>query len=129
MGGRDRLTLADFPVTDGKSVGVIGWERGGRFLFLRKRNLTPGAAGCCFCFHFFLLIFRGWRTRRLSEAGRGGLRRGVSRMDAATELTWTYLQRPLRSPSRPARHGCCFNLVPSQPRGAPPLAVSAPKAR
>jgi hypothetical protein len=39
----------------------------------------------------------------VSMAGRVGLRRGVSRMDAAIELTWTYLQRPLRSPTRPAK--------------------------
>ena len=35
---------------------------------------------------FFLSSVAG-RPRKLSEAGRGGLRRGVSRMDAATELT------------------------------------------
>ncbi|MNC55483.1 hypothetical protein B9Y66_02180 [Stenotrophomonas maltophilia] len=34
------------------------------------------------------------------RGGSGG--RGVSRMDAATELTWTYLQRPL--PPDPPRH-------------------------
>ncbi|CRD54191.1 hypothetical protein BN1263300072 [Stenotrophomonas maltophilia] len=51
-----------------------------------------------------LFSFRGGRSRRtVSEAGWVGLRRGVSRMDAAIELTWTYLQRPLRSPTRPAK--------------------------
>ncbi len=51
----------------------------------------------------FLFFFDfPWRTHTETVRGRaGGLRRGVSRMDAATELTGTYLQRPLRSP--PAR--------------------------
>ncbi|MBA0243102.1 hypothetical protein D7Y16_09440 [Stenotrophomonas maltophilia] len=41
-------------------------------------------------------------------------------MDAATELTGTYLQRPLRNPPRPAKHGIAFGYAP--PRGAQPLA-------
>ncbi|WP_369517241.1 hypothetical protein, partial [Escherichia coli] len=53
-----------FPASDGKGIVVIGWG---------KRDLTPEAVGCCFCFCFFLLIFRGWRTRKLSVAGRGWL--------------------------------------------------------
>ncbi|KAG1088998.1 hypothetical protein G6F40_013386 [Rhizopus arrhizus] len=49
---------------------------------------------------FDLLFSFPWRARTEPVQGRvDGLRRGVSRMDAATELTWTYLQRPLRSPS------------------------------
>ncbi len=54
------------------------------------------------CSSFFL---PWWAHRKLSVAGWGGLRRGVSRMDAATELTGTYLQRPLRGPPHPAKHG------------------------
>ncbi|WP_229766060.1 hypothetical protein, partial [Stenotrophomonas maltophilia] len=45
-----RLTLANFPVTDGKGIVVIEGGRGVRSLFLRKRDLTPEAAGCCLCF-------------------------------------------------------------------------------
>ncbi|MCD5967140.1 hypothetical protein, partial [Stenotrophomonas maltophilia] len=52
-------TLSFFNASGSKSIVVIGLERGGRSLFLRKRDLTPEAVGCCFCFCFFLLIFRG----------------------------------------------------------------------
>ncbi|HHA2714316.1 TPA: hypothetical protein ACOECL_003573, partial [Stenotrophomonas maltophilia] len=52
-------TLSFFNASDSKSIVVIGLERGVRSLFLRKRDLTPEAVGCCFCFCFFLLIFRG----------------------------------------------------------------------
>ncbi|MGB5909283.1 MAG: hypothetical protein WBG87_17890, partial [Stenotrophomonas maltophilia] len=49
-----------------------------------------------FRFSPFLLI--PWCAPTEIVRGRaGGLRRGVSRMDAAIELTWTYLQRPLRN--------------------------------
>ncbi len=67
-------------------------------------DLTPAVTrNAAFAFDL-LFSFRGGRNRRnVSEAGRVGLRRGVSRMDAAIELTGTYLQRPLRSPARPAR--------------------------
>ncbi|MGZ0028720.1 hypothetical protein, partial [Stenotrophomonas sp. S4] len=46
-------TLSFFTASDSKSIGVIGLERGVRSLFLRKRDLTPEAVGCCFCFCFF----------------------------------------------------------------------------
>ncbi|ARQ91107.1 hypothetical protein A7326_16475 [Stenotrophomonas maltophilia] len=49
-----------------------------------------------------LILFRGWHAQETVRGRAGRLRRGVSRMDAATELTWMYLQRPLRSlPARP----------------------------
>jgi len=41
------------------------------------------------------------------RGGSGG--RGVSRMDAATELTWTYLQRPL--PPDPPGHPAADPLL------------------
>ncbi|SNT80951.1 hypothetical protein SAMN02744786_0690 [Stenotrophomonas sp. CC120222-04] len=54
----------------------------------------------------FLFFDFPWRTHTETVRGRaGGLRRGVSRMDAATELTGTYLQRPLRSPPARPNHG------------------------
>jgi len=48
-----------------------------------------------------LFLIFPWCSLETVRGRAGGLRRGVSRMDAATELTGTYLQRPLRSP--PAR--------------------------
>ncbi|CRD56992.1 hypothetical protein BN1263520005 [Stenotrophomonas indicatrix] len=47
----------------------------------------------------FLFSLRGWTPQECVRGRVDGLRRGVSRMDAATELTGTYLQRPLCSPS------------------------------
>ncbi|WP_329759843.1 hypothetical protein, partial [Stenotrophomonas geniculata] len=49
---------------------------------------------------FFFFSVAGQHTETV-RGRAGGWRRGVSRMDAAIELTWTYLQRPLRHP--PAR--------------------------
>jgi hypothetical protein len=74
-----------------------------------------------------LFSFRGGRNRRnVSGAGRVGLRRGVSRMDAAPELTRTYLQRPQRSPARsanPTNPAGAFRDQPqTPPRGAASLA-------
>ena len=43
----------------------------------------------------FFSFFRGGRPQETVEGRVGRPCRGVSRMDAATELTWTYLQRPL----------------------------------
>ncbi|MBN5050503.1 hypothetical protein JY456_09075 [Stenotrophomonas maltophilia] len=50
--------------------------------------------------------------RQIAEICRrrgGSGDRGVSRMDAATELTWTYLQRPL--PPDPPRHPAADPLL------------------
>ncbi|WP_206746878.1 hypothetical protein, partial [Stenotrophomonas maltophilia] len=49
----------------------------------------------------FFFLFLRWRPQETVRGRAGGLAGGVSRMDAATELTWPYLQRPPDNP--PAR--------------------------
>ncbi|CAM0122654.1 hypothetical protein SMG44B_30435 [Stenotrophomonas maltophilia] len=103
-GSRDlpglRTALLLVGVDHGRHVSCLWW------VTTVGRHRSKRSEATRFCFSFLSSV--AGRARKLSEAGRGGLRRGVSRMDAATELTWTYLQRPLRSPPRPAKHGFCF---------------------
>ncbi|KRG81937.1 hypothetical protein ABB31_03250 [Stenotrophomonas pavanii] len=49
------------------------------------------------------LCFRGWHSRQAVGGRTGWGCGGVSRMDAATKATWTYLRRPPAIPPRPTQ--------------------------
>jgi hypothetical protein len=91
---------------------------------IRSQALKSEATGFAL---IFVLSFVADRAGTCPWPG-GWAAQGVSRMDAATEPTWTYLQRPLRSPpARPTPKSRC-SRDPPQPRGLrrwPPTARSA----
>ncbi len=69
-----------FPRRTAKALLLSGGGRGVRSLFLRKRDLTPEAVGCCLCFCTLFFDLPWLRTRKLSGAGAVGSMRGVRGM-------------------------------------------------
>ena len=91
--------------SDSKALVLSGGRV--RSLFLRKRDLTRKPSAVAFASSFFL-IFRGWRTRKLSKAGAVGSY-GVSAAWMPRPSPRDGFTASLHDPTAPAKHGFCFD--------------------